>query len=222
MKSTKIKTAIFYADENEAVNLEKNGAIFVKNYTILSTKVPLFTYKNQEFLYVNSRIGLINATMFAQAVVTEFAIENLINYGSCGTNLQVDFAKIQNQLVFPQKFYLLDAKTPWYPLGQLPGESPFYNNNLLANQPWILGSSNSFIADSKQIVDFNFVDFFDMEAFAFAQISRKNDLKFYCIKYPSDQIEANFDLEKVNFAIKNGAQKAINFVFKILDDLASK
>lgn len=218
MKNTKISTAIFYADDYEKVNLEQLGAILIENFEIFSSKISLFQYKNHYFLYVNSKIGLINSAIFAQYVILQFAVKNIINYGACGANLQINFAKMENRLIFPKKFFLLDAKTPWYPPGQLPYEPEFYENNRIGEN-FILGSSNSFISRKEQVSDFEFVDFFDMETFAFAQISAKNGLNFYCIKYLTDQIENNSQIEKINFAIKNGAQKAAKFALELLEKL---
>ncbi|AJC49758.1 5'-methylthioadenosine nucleosidase / S-adenosylhomocysteine nucleosidase [Mesomycoplasma flocculare] len=218
MKNTKIRTAIFYADVHEAQNLEHFGAKFLRNYKVFSKEISLWEYKNHAFFYINSGIGLINAAIFAQKIIAKFMITNIINYGACGANATVDFYKMKNQLIFPEKFYLLDVKTPWYPPGQLPYEPEFYQNNKIGKNS-ILGSSNSFIFKKEQVSEFTFVSFFDMEAFAFAQVSEKNNSNFYCIKYLTDQIENNSEIEEVNLAIKKGSKKAVKFVLELLSQL---
>ncbi|WP_337895800.1 5'-methylthioadenosine nucleosidase [Mesomycoplasma ovipneumoniae] len=219
MKNIKIKTAIFYADKQEQVNLELLGAKFIKNVSVLDLNFPVYEYKNIYFFYIHSQIGLINSAIFAQTVAVKFLITNIINYGACGGSSSIDFSKMKNQLIFPKRFYLIDAKTPWYEPGQLPFEPKFYENNLIATQNFNLGSSNSFIFEENQVKDFQFVDFFDMEAFSFAQISAKNKLNFYCIKYLSDKIGQNLDISQVNFNIKQGAQSAAKYALGLLEKI---
>lgn len=218
MLDTKIKSAIFYADTNEAANLEEFGAILLRNIEIFQKKIAVYRYKKYNFLYINTGIGLINAAIFAQKIIEEFPIENLINYGACGANLSINFPEMEKQLVFPERFYLLDVKTPWYPPGKLPSEPEFYENNKIGKK-FNLGSSNSFIFKKKQVKDFKFVHFFDMEAFAFAQTASKNKLNFYCVKYLTDQIESNTDKEMVNNSIKKGLKKAVEFSLVLLENI---
>lgn len=211
-----IDIAIIFADELEFVepqslNLEIIGDLSFGNFRLFKLR-----YKNIVFLYGQSRIGLLNATSFCQYLIDNYNISVIINYGAVGS---VDLPI--NSQVYPSHFYYLDAKTPWYPNGQTPGEVAFYQNNLWAKEPINLASSSSFITDEQQLAGFENIKVFDMEVFALAKIAHNFSKKFYCLKYVSDNLGNNKNLVDVNAIIKEGARSSFELVISKLEEIAN-
>ncbi|WP_434336979.1 5'-methylthioadenosine nucleosidase [Mesomycoplasma conjunctivae] len=206
--------AIIYADNLEKVNLD-----FLEIQKSVQKQTPFgkiecLELPNFNIFYANSGIGLNNAAALTQHLIDKYQVEIIYNYGAVGSVNNIEIGTI----IYPKKFFLLDAITPWYQAGVTPGELPYLKNNILnkENGDIILGSSNSFIDNIEKLKIFPQVKFVEMEAFAIAFICQKNQVKFACIKYVSDIIGSNSDFEIVNNAIKKGAKKALEKIFKYL------
>lgn len=209
-----IDIAIIVADELEFIEPEFLNLEILANLSFQNYKLFKLKYQNVVFLYGQSRIGLLNATSFCQHLVDKYDIKVIVNYGAVGS---VDFDI--NLQVFPSHFYYLDAKTPWYPNGQTPGELPFYQNNLWASKEIRLASSGSFITNKQQLDGFENIDIFDMESFALAKIAHNLSKKFYCLKYISDNLGNNENLIDINAIIKKGALSSFQLVLSKLKEI---
>lgn len=204
------KVGIIVADENELSNIpwkiKKSLKINQFNFLIFENEVIL----------VHSGIGIANAASATQELISSFKVTEIWNYGAVGANTNLQLY----DLIAPERIYYFDVNTPWYPQGQLPGEKPYFINNLKLNKKNNLSSGSSFLVNHEKIVrisnDLN-VDIFDMEAAAIAQIADKNNIKIFIVKCVSDIIGQNkIAHQNINEQIALAGKKALNFILENL------
>ena len=143
---------------------------------------------DHEVVVVNSGIGIANAAAATQQLISSYEIDGIYNYGAVGGE---EGLKIFD-LIIPELIYYHDVITPWYDVGQTPGEKKFFTNALPKDGlQKNLGSGSSFI-DSQKLVNkvkkSLDINIFDMESAAIAQIADKNQIPLYTIKCVSDLI----------------------------------
>ncbi|MBN3534541.1 phosphorylase family protein [Mycoplasma procyoni] len=220
-----IKKAIVVADPNELNLLNLENWVVCDTLEYRTKKVYILEKDKQKIALIHSGIGLANAAETVAFVAAFFEnIEGIYNYGAVGANS--DNLEVYD-VVAPEKFFLADAKTPWYPEGQTPGEKLFYQNNKALNylnnniKKTNIVSSNSFFAN-KEIADyygniFN-TEIFDMEASSFSHICDKYNIDFYCIKAISDIIGKDSpEMENINQRIANAGKLALKSLLEIIE-----
>lgn len=207
----KIKNAIIYADSSEYVDPIIFGYTLIKKLNIANRFFSIYKKNDFEFILAHSKIGLINAAMTAQILISHFNVKVIWNYGAVGsTNLNLNIYDI----VIPEKIYFGDVTTPWYAFGQTPQEKEFYLNNLQndKNISVNIASTNSFLSDKTQIdyiqQHIN-VEIFDMEIAAIAQVCFSNNVELKSLKYISDVIgKEKISIDNINKIIEKGAKNA--------------
>ena len=179
---------IIVADSNEIKKFE---------FELLETKeINQYTFHkykiyNQEVVVVHSGIGIANAAAATQELISSYRVTGIYNYGAVGADSALNVFDV----IIPERIYYHDVITPWYDIGQTPGEKKFFTNALPQDGLHRnLGSGSSFI-ESQELVDkvqeFLDVNIFDMESAAIAQIADKNDVPLYTIKCVSDSIDVD-------------------------------
>ncbi|MCK5806884.1 MAG: 5'-methylthioadenosine nucleosidase [Mycoplasmataceae bacterium] len=205
---------IIIADSNELKKFE-----FELLETKVSNQFTFHKYKvyDHEVVVVHSGIGIANAAAATQALITLYEIDGIYNYGAVGA----DNALKVFDVIIPERIYYHDVMTPWYDVGQTPGEKKFFTNALPQDGLHKnLGSGSSFI-ESQELVDkvheFLDVNIFDMESAAIAQIADKNDIPLYTIKCVSDSINVDGTLitdinERISKAGRIAFDKMIEYI----------
>lgn len=199
--------AIIVADINEKVKLP-----FKK---LKETKASGFTFSlyEKDIVLVHSGIGLVNAAAAAQALIEDFKIKEIFNYGAVGGSAGVRLFDV----IIPQRIYYHDVITPWYKRGQTPGEKEYYE---FKSEGVNLASGSSFIDSKEKLKDIQKeipVDIFDMEAAAIAQVCDKNKIKFTCIKSVSDIIGSDVkDVKLINEQINKAGKLAFEKLLSLL------
>ena len=205
---------IIVADENELKNLNINvvrekkvGPFVFKTIKINGTKVVI----------CHSGISIANAAACTQLAINLFKPNKIINFGAVGALKPCKLFDV----IAPEKIFYHDVHTPWYDLGQVPGEPPFFTNknDLKIDGQYNIASGSSFLTDVKQIKNISKkldVYIFDMEVAAIAQIAHKNNVDLNVVKVVSDVIGfENTELKNINENIKNAGQKAFEIIKKL-------
>ena len=205
---------IIIADSNELKKFE---------FELLETKViNQFTFNKykiykHEVVVVHSGIGIANAAAAAQELISSFNIEGIYNYGAVGSD---NTLKILDMII-PERIYYHDVLTPWYDVGQTPGEKKFFTNALEPDgHHKNLGSGSSFI-NSQEIINkiqnFLNISIFDMESAAIAQIADKNDVPLYTIKCVSDSINSDVtSIIKINERISQAGKISFDKIIEYI------
>ena len=203
-------TGIIVADENEINKFD---------FKVKETKQInqfVFTVFENNLVFVHSGIGIANAAAATQALIENFSIKEIYNFGAVGANENLNVYDV----VIPEKIFYHDVTTPWYDRGQTPGEDKFYLNSLTGGKQNNLASGSSFVTDIKEInvisKELN-VDIFDMETAAMAQIALKNKVPLKVIKVVSDSIGDNDEaVEDINIRIAKAGQIAFDYLMNII------
>ncbi len=214
MKNDRNKIGLIIADENEIQPFESFHLVKIYQDQF---KVSHYLFNQINVYVINSKIGLVNATIATQFLIDKFNLKHIWNYGAVGATNKLK----QYDVVIPNKFFFYDVITPWYKRGQTPNEKEYYLNSLNTNNniEINIGSGNSFVSNVKYVEDIKKdlnIDLFDMESCAMAQTCDKNNVRFYCIKGVSDVIgKSNIEKENINLAISKASKYAFDFMIKI-------
>ncbi len=213
MKNEQNRIGLVIADDHEIQSM--NEFVFIKKHQNKFI-VDEYEFKNKKVFVINSRIGLVNATIATQYLIDIFKVNQIWNYGAVGSTGKYN----QFDVVIPERFYFYDVITPWYKRGQTPGEKEYYLNSLLSNEEANIASGNSFIDNKEYIDELNKeldIHLIDMESAAIAQTCDKNNIPFYCVKAISDVIgSSNTNKIDINEAINKSSKLAF---LKMIDKI---
>ncbi|AAT27763.1 5'-methylthioadenosine/S-adenosylhomocysteine nucleosidase [[Mycoplasma] mobile] len=213
---------LVYADNNEFHELY--------NWELIETKIinsytfKIFKKLDTQIILLETKIGLMNASLALVTLLENFQINFIINYGAVGA-LKQNFKLYE--VVIPRKVYFLDVITPWYEPGQFPNEKSHFNNNLKNWKNWKtidLASSMGFqfgIDKVKEIKkNFPTVSIFDMECAALVFIANKYKKEIFIFKGISDFInENNVLIKDINENIKKASLFALNEALEYINFL---
>jgi adenosylhomocysteine nucleosidase len=130
--------------------------------------------------------GKINATYYVTKLILQYKPLEIINFGTAGS-----LKKNLNGLIECTKFYQrdMDARGLNFALGETPFDE--INEIILSKNGYSCGSGDSFVTSNIEMA----VDVVDMEAYAIAKICKKENIKFRCFKFISDEANENAKLD---------------------------
>ena len=140
-------------------------------------------------------VGKINATYHATKSILTYKPDYVINYGSAGS-LNPRIFGLQHVSKFLQRDMLA------VPLGCEIGETPFDKINIITNGlSGISCSTGDNFVDQDPLIKSEIVD---MEAYAIAKVCIRENVKFRCYKFVSDNADEQASNDW-NINLKNGA-----------------
>ncbi|OYD27002.1 adenosylhomocysteine nucleosidase [Mycoplasma testudineum] len=210
---------IIVADRMEIEIISQSGFAKVKVEDSKIRKYYFLEKGDVTLILVWSKIGLTNAAMTAQDMISRYNPKIIYNYGAVGSIRKEDLGKI---FIISEASYG-DVETPWYPLGQIPGESrnyPLFHNFRRSLPKARIASLNSFVSEFERAMYISQIlttTLFDMETAAIAQVALANKTAFTSVKAVSDVIDLNKKVsnEQINANIKQAAELAFPALLKI-------
>jgi adenosylhomocysteine nucleosidase len=130
--------------------------------------------------------GKINAAYHVTKLIIKYKPLEVINFGSAGS-----LKKDLNGLIECTKFYQrdMDARGLNFTLGETPFDE--IKEIILSNDGYSCGSGDNFVTSR---IEMN-VDVVDMEAYAIAKVCQKENVKFRCFKFISDEANENAKID---------------------------
>lgn len=211
---------LIVADPNEFVNLQNHNFELIKKEYSKAKEYYFFRKNNITLVCVHSRIGLVNSALTTQDLINKYSPEIIFNFGAVGSVIKDDLFKVYQI----EKASFWDVATPWYPIGQTPGEKRFFDLTTFENslQKAHIFSGSSFVSDlsTLKILDENIKYWlFDMELAAMAQVCFYNKVKLVSIKAVSDVIQnqgSKIEIDDINKRINKASNLALESLFEIL------
>jgi adenosylhomocysteine nucleosidase len=126
--------------------------------------------------------GKINASYHVTKLIYQYKPLEVINFGTAGT-----LKKNLKGLIECTKFYQrdMDARELNFALGETPFDE--IKEIILSKEGYSCGSGDSFVTSN---IEMN-VDVVDMESYAIAKVCKKENIKFRCFKFISDEANKN-------------------------------
>ena len=142
----------------------------------LKEETPGLTFFN------HTGAGKVNAAYNVSKLIFQYKPLEVINFGTAGS-----LRKGLNGLIECTKFYQrdMDARGLNFALGETPFDD--IKEIILSENGYSCGSGDTFVTSN---IEMN-VDVVDMEAYAIAKICKKENIKFRCFKFISDEANEN-------------------------------
>jgi len=222
---------IIIAMEEEFFDLKKY--IIINDKKIIHNQQFLFfSSNNKDFVLTITKIGKTNAAMSTTLLVNEFHPEYIFNFGSAGSVSKN--VNILDLILIEKSFhYDVDATTFNYKLGQLPGESLYFNSTKKLNykietalndlglkiKKGIACSGDNFIT-TKNIENFNLIIknnalIVDMEIASIMQVCEHLSVPLISIKCVTDSIFSTTSKLDFEVNIKRASELLLK-LFKII------
>ena len=140
--------------------------------------------------------GKINATYHVTKLIFQHKPLEVINFGTAGS-----LRKGLSGLIECTKFYQrdTDARGLNFDIGETPFDE--IKEIILSKNGYSCGSGDSFVTSGIEMD----VDVVDMEAYAIAKICKKEDIKFRCFKFISDEANENAKIDWIGNCRKGAA-----------------
>ena len=143
--------------------------------------------------FYHTGAGKVNAAYYITKLIFQHNPLEIINFDTAGS-----LRKGLNGLIECTKFFQrdMDARGLNFALG----ETPFDNIKeiVLSKNGFSCGSGDSFVTSD---IEMN-VDVVDMEAYAIAKICKKENIKFRCFKFISDEANEKAELDWIENCTK--------------------
>ncbi len=186
-------------------------------------------YENKEFILVKSGVGKVNAAIAATILIVKYQVDLIISTGIAGGMKPLKMTDIC--LITKLKYNDVNATTFGYAFGQVPGEKPYFltDNTLNLKVEKIINDLGYKVNKVTSLTSDTFMTYlpdnveevscFEMESCAIAHVASHFDVKTLVLRYISDVIGEESQIENYTKFEDEMAKRSANICLNVVKSL---